>query len=91
MASWWAGQGNVKSVISKKWQVTVPKKIRDEMGIRAGQELQLKAWKGTLVARKIVASKALERVTGLLSGRIKSTDKYLKGIRGPRQSSKILK
>ncbi len=42
----------MKSVVSEKGQVTIPKPLRDRLGIRAGEVLDFDEEAGRLVARK---------------------------------------
>ena len=42
----------MKSVVSEKGQVTIPKALRDRLGLRAGTALEFEAEGGALVARK---------------------------------------
>ena len=42
----------MKASVSEKGQVTIPKPLRDRLGIRPGQVLEFEAREGTLVARK---------------------------------------
>ena len=42
----------MKAVVSKKGQVTIPKPLRDRLGIRAGQILEFETRGRLLVARK---------------------------------------
>ncbi len=42
----------MRSVVSEKGQVTIPKRLRDRLGIRPGQVLDFDEEAGRLVARK---------------------------------------
>lgn len=44
----------MKSIVSEKGQVTIPKAVRDRLGLRAGTELIFEAEGGRLVAHKAV-------------------------------------
>jgi len=68
----------MKSVVSEKGQVTIPKPIRDQLGLRAGTELEFSAEGGRLVARKgeAVDVFAKWRGRGRLPGGL-SVDQYL--------------
>jgi antitoxin PrlF len=71
----------MKTVVSEKGQVTIPKPIRDRLGIRAGQALDFRAEQGQLVATKITPQDAVESVYGILKlGR--PTDAVMKTLRG---------
>jgi antitoxin PrlF len=45
----------MKGIVSEKGQVTIPKPIRDRLGLRPGTELEFQAEDGRLVARKTEA------------------------------------
>jgi antitoxin PrlF len=56
----------MKSIVSEKGQVTIPKALRDRLGIRAGEVLDFEEEKGRLVARKVTARDPVDTVYGLL-------------------------
>lgn len=72
----------MKSVVSEKGQVTIPKQLRDRLGIVAGQELDFTDEDGLLVARKVRERGAVDAVYGVLAlpG---GTDALLDDLRGP--------
>lgn len=72
----------MKSRVSDRGQVTIPKALRDRLGIAPGQVLEFEADQGRLIATKAVQRDPVDAVYGLLgSGR--STDEFLEEIRGP--------
>src|SRR5207244_1329955 len=78
---------SMKAVVSEKGQVTIPKKLRDSLGIRPGQTLDFEEESGTLVARKLLSDeyrKAIESVRGILKDEWPgyTTDEILKEMRG---------
>lgn len=71
----------MKTIVSEKGQVTIPKPIRDRLGIRAGQALDFRAEQGQLVATKVTPQDAVESVYGILKlGR--PTAEVMKMLRG---------
>jgi len=71
----------MKTIVSEKGQVTIPKPLRDRLGIRAGQALDFRAEQGQLVATKVTPQDAVESVYGLLKlGR--PTDEMIRSLRG---------
>lgn len=71
----------MKTVVSEKGQVTIPKPLRDRLGIRAGQALDFRAERGQLVATKVIPQDAVESVYGILKlGR--PTDEVVRSLRG---------
>ena len=75
----------MKAIVSEKGQVTIPQKIREELGLKAGQVLEFEAREGLLVARKSMAAGSLDEVVGILRKKVKDADSYLEEIRGPKK------
>jgi antitoxin PrlF len=71
----------MKSVVSEKGQVTIPKALRDRLGIRPGTELDFEADRGRLVARKLNAEDPVDAVYGILKAE-GSTDEIIEELRG---------
>lgn len=55
-----------RAVVSEKGQVTIPKRLRDRLGIRPGQVLDFAEDRGKLVATKANASDPVASVFGVL-------------------------
>jgi AbrB family looped-hinge helix DNA binding protein len=71
-----------RAVVSEKGQVTIPKRLRDRLGIRPGQVLDFEEERGRLVATKAGAEDAVGNVYGILRlGR--PTDELIEELRGP--------
>ncbi len=71
----------MKAIVSEKGQVTIPKPLRDRLGIRPGQELDFDEERGRLVATKATAEDPVDAVYGILRlGR--STDEIVEEYRG---------
>jgi AbrB family looped-hinge helix DNA binding protein len=71
----------MKTTVSERGQITIPKPLRERLGIRPGQKLEMREERGRLVATKVSAEDPLDRVTGILKlGR--STDQVLTALRG---------
>ncbi len=74
-----------RAVLSEKGQVTVPKKIRDSMGMRAGQLLEFSEDRDKVIIRKVNGSdfeEALHSVRGILRPLGKTTDELITELRG---------
>lgn len=71
----------MKSTVSERGQVTIPKDVRDRLGIRPGQVLEFAAVEGRLVATKKAARDPVDAVYGIL-GRKGSTDELITAMRG---------
>jgi antitoxin PrlF len=54
----------MKAVVSEKGQVTIPKRLRERLGIRPGQLLEFKEEGGNLVARKAAVQDPVDAVCG---------------------------
>jgi AbrB family looped-hinge helix DNA binding protein len=70
----------MSSTVSEKGQVTIPKVVRDRLGIRPGQVLEFEADEGRLVARKSIADDPVAAVSGILKTD-RSTDEIMEEIR----------
>jgi AbrB family looped-hinge helix DNA binding protein len=71
----------MKSVVSEKGQVTIPKPLRDRLGIRPGVVLDFREEEGRLVATKATPRDPVDAVYGILElGR--PTDELLAELRG---------
>ena len=72
----------MNSMVSEKGQVTIPKVIRERLGIRAGDELEFEEEAGRLVARKVSARRPIDDVYGILKDGPRRTDAILRELRG---------
>lgn len=72
----------MKSTVSEKGQITIPKRLRDRLGLRPGTVLEFEEANGRLVGRKLVPADHLEELVGILHlpG---GTDAFIREIRGP--------
>ena len=73
----------MKTVVSEKGQITIPKALRDKLGIRPGTVLDFDDDRGRLVARKWSEEDVIRkwRGRGRLPGGL-GVDAYLKRTRG---------
>jgi AbrB family looped-hinge helix DNA binding protein len=70
-----------RATVSEKGQVTIPKRLRDRMGIGAGQVLEFREERGRLVATKVTVEDPVASVFGVLElGR--ATDEVIAELRG---------
>lgn len=70
----------MKAVVAERGQVTIPKALRDKLGIRPGTALEFTAKDGTLLARK-AETDPVSQVFGCLGSRI-DTDRLIRELRG---------
>ncbi len=67
--------------VTSKGQVTIPKKLREEMGLKPGDYLEIKEEaEGYLINKKIDKEK-IEKYVGILN-KEKSSDEVVKELRG---------
>ncbi len=73
----------MNSLVSERGQVTIPKPLRDRMGIRSGDVLDFEERDGRLVATKLLAgiSDPIDAVTGVIDVGC-STDEAIELARG---------
>lgn len=71
----------MKTIVSEKGQVTIPKPLRVRLGLRKGQVLEVQERKGRLVMTKLVPKDAIDKYFGILKlGR--RTDDIMRELRG---------
>ena len=71
----------MKTTISEKGQVTIPKPLRDRLGLLPGQVLDFREEKGKLVATKAQTEDPVGAVFGILHTKL-NTDKTMTTLRG---------
>ncbi|MEM4640652.1 MAG: AbrB/MazE/SpoVT family DNA-binding domain-containing protein [Thermofilum sp.] len=54
-------------VVTRKYQVTIPKAIREKLGIRVGDRLSVRVVGGSIVLEPMKPEKALERLGSIAS------------------------
>lgn len=69
----------MKAIVAERGQVTIPKALRDKLGIRQGTTLEFAASNGSLVARK-AETDPVSSVFGCLPKRM-DTDKFIGKLR----------
>jgi AbrB family looped-hinge helix DNA binding protein len=77
----------MKARVSEKGQVTIPKRLRDRLGIHAGDVIEFSEQEGALVGRRLLEGDPVAAVTGTLAQEWAfpdlSTDAFLDLVRGP--------
>ncbi len=71
----------MKAVVAERGQVTIPKRLRERLGIRPGTVLEFREEADKRIAQKSEAAGALDRWYGSL-GRQRRTDDILRALRG---------
>jgi AbrB family looped-hinge helix DNA binding protein len=72
----------MKATVSEKGQVTIPKRLRERLGIRAGELLDFEEREGELVARKAGSADPVAEVYGSLKLG-EPVDAFVRRVRGP--------
>jgi antitoxin PrlF len=75
-----------RAIVSEKGQVTVPKRLRERLGIKPGEVLEFTEEEGRLVARKTAANDSIDEVYGILDLDA-STDQIMDRLRDYRSNS----
>jgi AbrB family looped-hinge helix DNA binding protein len=71
----------MKTIVSEKGQITIPKPLRARLGIRTGQVLDVREERGRLVMSKRISGDPFDKYFGILKlGR--RTDDIMKDLRG---------
>lgn len=71
----------MQAVLSEKGQITIPKPIRDKLGLRPGEALDFVVDKYEIRVRKVAPVDPMQDVFGILKGR-KSSDQIVQELRG---------
>ena len=71
----------MKAVVAERGQVTIPKRLRERLGIRPGTVLEFREEADRLVAEKAETAGALDRWYGSL-GHQRRTDNIIRSLRG---------
>lgn len=73
---------DMKSRVTERGQVTIPKELRDRLGIRAGQVLEFEEAGGRIVLSKRTPRDPVDELYGSLPSE-RSTDELMDQLRGP--------
>ena len=71
----------MKTVVSEKGPVTIPKALLDRLGIRPGEVLDFEEEEGRLVARKAASQDPVDAVCGIVRLEL-PTDELIVRLRG---------
>ena len=71
----------MKAVVSEKGQVTIPKPLRERLGLRPGQILEFREERGRLVGIKRTPQDPIESIYGILQTG-QTTDATMRRLRG---------
>lgn len=73
----------MKTTVSEKGQITIPKRLRDRLGLRPGTVIDFEETEGRLIGRKLVPADQLDDLYGTLPLPPGGTDAFIREIRGP--------
>ena len=73
----------MKAKVAERGQVTIPKRLREDLGIRPGTLLDFSTENGRLVAVKFESVHAVDQIYGKF-GKGRGTDEILAELRGNR-------
>ena len=71
----------MKTCVTERGQITIPKRVRERLGIRPGQILEVREENGRIVAVKSLQEDPVESVTGILITD-RTSDEILRELRG---------
>ena len=70
------------SKLTSKGQITIPRKVREQLGISTGDKIQFKEKNGVFTIKKSVKESPFDKWVGYLKDKGKSTDSIIEEIRG---------
>lgn len=73
--------------VTQKGQVTIPKDVRESLGIKPGSSVKFKVVEGKCVVEKEIKENKLEKWVGYLKSK-KRTDELMKELRGEVEDQK---
>lgn len=71
----------MKVRVSERGQITIPKAVRQRLGIKPGQVLEMREEDGAVVAYKAATLDSLRALTGIIASD-RGTDDLIEDIRG---------
>ncbi len=73
------------ATVTSKGQITLPKTVRDALGIAPGSQVEFDVQGGTAVMRKVLSPRALSRWRGYLraKGDARTADAVVQAMRDP--------
>ncbi len=74
--------GNMKSRVTERGQITIPKSLRERLGIQAGQVMEFSEVDGRIVLHREIGKHPVDELFGILEAG-PGTDALMEGLRGP--------
>jgi len=72
----------MKSRLGERGQMVIPKPLRERLGLRGGQLLEIREDRGQLIVTKSLEEDPIEAVYGILHTGL-TTDEMIEEMRGP--------
>jgi antitoxin PrlF len=72
----------MKATVGERGQVTIPKPVRDRLGLRPGEKVEVREDAGRVIIEKVLDDDGILRVYGMLT-LPKSVDEIIDEMRGP--------
>ena len=74
------------SRVDSRWRTTIPKAVRDSIGLTPGSEVVFVIENGKVFIRRTISRKALDKWQGFLRGKLPaaSVDEMMEQLRGER-------
>lgn len=72
---------DMNSKVGERGQITIPKTLRDRLGIRPGQSVEFEEVDGSIVIRKRLPRDPVDSVYGVLGSIAKSSDELVAQLR----------
>jgi antitoxin PrlF len=72
----------MKSRVTERGQITIPKSLRERLGIQAGQVMEFSEVDGRIVLYRQVTEHPVDELFGILEAG-SGTDALMEGLRGP--------
>jgi AbrB family looped-hinge helix DNA binding protein len=72
----------MKATMGERGQVTIPKVVRDRLGLRPGQRVEVTEEAGRVILEKVVDDDPIQRAYGMLT-LPKPVDELIDEMRGP--------
>lgn len=70
------------SKLTSKGQITIPRKVREQLGVSTGDKIQFKEKNGVFTIKKSVKESPFDKWVGYLKNKGKNTDRIIEEIRG---------
>jgi AbrB family looped-hinge helix DNA binding protein len=70
-----------RATVQERGQVTIPKELRERLGLKAGSVLEFREEDGLLIAAKVESTDPVDQIYGM-AGTGRRTDEVMRTLRG---------